>query len=162
MELSRLSVRPDRILLVALGALGLYLTPRALCFVWSGGGSWRSGRCVNMTIRAMRSEAWENVEGIRTAQLAYAAAFDQYVDCREPTPRPVAALTRKPSPWVNRPCWEALGWKPDGDVRGTYWIEVGGGSFTVHGLLDADQNGVPAHVTVSATGERVWVDPDEI
>ena len=47
---------------------------------------------VEMQYRAKRAEAPAYLSGIKTAQLAYEATFDTFIDCRTPQPRPVEEL----------------------------------------------------------------------
>lgn len=108
--------------------------------------TWLVPQFIHTGQRAMRSEVPVNIDEIYTAELAYDAAFDVFVPTGV-SPRPVAALTKLPVPWVDGEDWRQLGWRPDGEVRGVYWVEVDTQthSFTVHGMVDADGDGVPAH-----------------
>ncbi|MCP4804209.1 MAG: hypothetical protein GY913_14810 [Proteobacteria bacterium] len=117
---------------------------------------------MSMNKSALRNEAYSNVEGIRIAQLAYHATFDTYVAC-PPTPRAVAELDRTAVdfPWdvgddPRAMCWAMLGWVPDGQVRGTYSVEVHFDpdhpeteDFVVNGWIDIDADGEAAHVQAS-------------
>jgi hypothetical protein len=99
-----------------------------------------------------------NVDGIRTAELAYEAAFDVFL----PTgvwPRPVAELTPEAVPWPEGSDFDRLGWEPDGAVRGTFQVTVSqdGGDFTIHGWQDLDGDGVPAHWTASRSAAAALV-----
>ncbi|MFT5680196.1 MAG: hypothetical protein ACI8RZ_001102 [Myxococcota bacterium] len=106
----------------------------------------------------------EYLSGIRTAEMAYSAAFDAYYPAAV-WPRPVEALTPDSVPWPSGSDFDSLGWSPDGAVRGTFQVEVSqdGSDFTAHGWQDLDGDGVPAHWTatrqtavtlVSAPGTR--------
>lgn len=99
-------------------------------------------------------ELGTNLNGIRVAELAYDAAFDQYLPMPA-APRPKEALDTKAVAWPTGSPWDQLGWRPEGDVRGTYWVEVSedGQHFTVHAMEDADGDGKPAHWT--ATDEQL-------
>jgi len=98
-------------------------------------------------------EVEKNVAGIRTAQLAYDAAFDKF-QATEVWPRSVENLDPEPVAWGRGSAFDPLGWAPRDDVVGCYKVEVeaGGEDFTVHGWADMDGDGVPAHWT--ATRER--------
>ena len=108
---------------------------------------------IDMQQRAKRAEVPANVDGIRTAQLAYDAAFDEFVYISEPVPRSPDFLDGQAVPWNDfGGDFGELGWAPDGHVRGTYWVESGGSGiadFTVHGMIDADGDGWPAHYTAT-------------
>lgn len=97
--------------------------------------------------RQPRMELEENLNEIYTAELAYDAAFDEFVPA-EPAPRPLNALTAEPIPWVGSTGFNTLGIRPDGLVRGTWWVEVSpdGSSFTVYGAIDEDGDGKPAQI----------------
>ena len=101
---------------------------------------------VAMQLKAKRAEVPGNVDGIKTALLAYDAAFDEFKYCGDERSAR-RAVGKEQRPWVEDPCWMELGWRPDGDVRGGYWIERvpgrdGSPSFAVHGVADVDGDGV--------------------
>ncbi|MEL6345032.1 MAG: hypothetical protein AAFV53_18090 [Myxococcota bacterium] len=103
---------------------------------------------VIMEYKTDRAEVPANVDAIKVAQLAYDAAFDGYVSIPTPHPRAIDDLDREAVLWtVDAEGFETLAWGPDGPVRGTYWVEVSpdGEDFTVHGMIDADGDEVPAH-----------------
>ena len=80
--------------------------------------------------------------------MGYHAAFDTYVEVpRTPRGRPGKEAVH----WTPAPAWQQLGWMPDGDVRGVYWVDVSadGSDFTVHGLSDVDGDGVHGEYTAT-------------
>lgn len=95
--------------------------------------------------KAWRAELPPNVEGIRTAQVAYYAAFDQFVDAPV-SPRPDSALGKQRIEWITNDGYDVIGWSPDGSVRGNYLTEVAGSGsdFTVRAKADLDVDGIPA------------------
>ena len=95
---------------------------------------------VTMQLRAKRSEVPSNVDAILTAELAYDAAFDSFVPCGSEEEARVA-LSKNARPWEGGECWEKLGWRPDGMVRGGYWVEVNENVVTIHGICDVDGDG---------------------
>lgn len=102
-----------------------------------------------------------HVRGLRTAEMAYHAAFDAYLPMPV-WPRPVAELTPEPVPWPEGSDYDILGWSPAEAVRGTFQIEVAvdGSDFTVHGWQDLDGDGVPARWTATRTdGPALVSDP---
>ena len=116
---------------------------------------------VEMQNKARRAETVGNVAGIRTAELAYEAAYDGYLSVgSESAAR--AALTAEPHEWQSSPEWEQLGWRPDGKVRGGYWVEATPTGFTVHGLVDADGDGVPAEYIATERQEATLVSPSDV
>jgi len=96
---------------------------------------------VAMQLKAKRAEVPGNVDGIKMALLAYDAAYDEFLPAgREGQAR--AEVGKALRPWERTPEWERLGWRPDGDVRGAYWIVVvPGHDFEVHGVCDVDGDG---------------------
>ena len=95
-------------------------------------------------------EAMSNVDGLKTALLAYDAAFDVFM-AASPWPRPVEAVDSSPTKWSRGSAFDTLGWAPDGEVRGSYSIDVtpDGRDFTVHAWIDGDGDGIRAHVTAT-------------
>jgi hypothetical protein len=109
---------------------------------------------VAMSMKAERAEVPSNVDGIKTAQLAYDAAFDGFVDAssRAEAEREISGgAGREPRPWGHDPGFNTIGWRPDGDVRGAYWVEVQGNDFTVHGICDVDGDGQYAEYTATSS-----------
>jgi hypothetical protein len=94
------------------------------------------------------SECARNVSGIRTAQIAYDAAFDKYVPV---TKTPNRVPDRNAVSWPSGTNFDTLGWGPDGKVRGVYWVDVkpDGTDFTAHGLCDVDGDGNPTLSTAT-------------
>lgn len=111
---------------------------------------------VAMQLRAKRGEVAAYVEGIRAAELTYEAMNDRYLACGSAAD--AARVGKDPRPWASEPaaeCFATLGWKPDGDVRGAYWIEVGADesgapAFLVHGASDVDADGQVAEYVAGA------------
>jgi len=105
---------------------------------------------IEMQNRAKRAEVPSNVDGIKTALIAYDAMYDTYLPA-EATPRPVTELNGKQVEWMAGSAFDKLGWHPDGKVRGTYWVEIteDGTNFKVYGAIDIDGDGVPAIYTAT-------------
>jgi type IV pilus assembly protein PilA len=97
---------------------------------------------IDMQFRAKRAEVPPNVDGIKTAEIAYEAAFDEYV-AAGPSPVDAWQVGRDPRVWTSDEGFTALGWEPSGQVRGAYWVEVApdGTDFTVYGVCDVDGDG---------------------
>ena len=73
-----------------------------------------------MQYAAKRSEIFTGTDGLMTAQLAHDAAEDAFIDLKE-RPRSISALDKSPVTWVSDSNYDAVGWAPDGDVRGVYF-----------------------------------------
>ena len=98
---------------------------------------------VAMQYRAKRAEVPSNVDGIKTAQLAYDAAFDVFLpEVWQPTGDVGKVQVTWPSGGHN---YATLGWAPDGKVRGSYQIStVQPTNFTINGRCDVDGDDVNA------------------
>ncbi len=108
------------------------------------------GRFKESWARATHAEIRPNIMGIKTAQLAFDAAYDRFVPCGS---RALATkdASRGLHHWQGGSGWSELGWRPDGEVRAGYWVEVSpdGADFEVHALIDADGDGRMAEYVVS-------------
>lgn len=110
---------------------------------------------IEMQYRAKRSEVPSNVKGIKTAEMGYDAAFDQFVQIS--TAHPVATVGKTQVDWAGGNAdFQKLGWAPDGKVRGQYSVgttavggSTAGGDFTVTGICDVDGDAVPASYTAT-------------
>ena len=104
---------------------------------------------VAMQLKAKRSEVPSNVDGIKTAEVAYEAAFDAYLDAAA---KP-GSLSKTPVPWtVTGDGFSTIGWKPDGDIRGSYEVSNAGPTdFLVTGSSDVDGDGTPAIYTATVS-----------
>lgn len=93
-----------------------------------------------------------NVEAIRTAELAHFFALGAFLPA-EIWPRAITALTPEPVVWADGSDFDALGWAPDGVVRGSFLVTVAedGRDLTIHGWQDLDGDGVPAHWSATRT-----------
>lgn len=96
---------------------------------------------ITMQLKAKRGEVPGNVDGIKTAELAYDAAFDGYVAAAE-MPRGDGSLDKTLVDWTTSADWTALNWAPDGQVRGNYDVATATGAtdFTVTGDADVDND----------------------
>ncbi len=110
---------------------------------------------VEMQYRAKRAEVPANVDGIKTSQMGYDAAFDHFVLIS--TPHPNVNVGKTQVSWAGGNAkFQKLGWQPDGKVRGKYQItttSVGGstpgGDFVVTGTCDVDGDDVRAQYTAT-------------
>ncbi len=107
---------------------------------------------ITMQLKAKRGEIPGNVDGIKTAELAYDAAFDGYVAV-PPAPGPVGSEGKALWDWRGSPEWTTLNWQPDGKVRGVYWVTVSpnNSDFVVHGVADVDGDGAEVHYTATTS-----------
>jgi len=93
---------------------------------------------ITMQLKAKRSELPGNVDGIKTAELSYDAAFDAYVTAAA---APTSAPSKAYRDWTTNADYTKLGWKPDGQVRGSYQANEATTDFTVTASCDVDGDG---------------------
>jgi len=136
---------------VAAGAYSLKLYSRA------------SGNFNEMQMRAKRSEAAATTRAIRAAELAYYEAHGRYVQTGVPHPRPVIDLDGEQAPWTaDNAGFVELGWEPEHPLRGAYWVTTTGGGFEVHGVIDCDGDGDPAHYVATDSIEVEYLAGPEV
>ncbi len=127
---------------------------------------------IEMQNRAKRAEIPANIDGIKTAERGYDAAFDEFVPCAL-APRAMQALDSEPVDWNDPEDFNRLGWAPDGQVRGSYQVIVtppsdrsayarAGADFTVHGYGDIDGDGRPSHYTATKSVNTLMVTDRDI
>ena len=108
---------------------------------------------VAMQLRSKRSEMPTNVEGIRTAELAYFNQYDTFVDCTT-SPGSYAAGAPQSIGDLTGSGYDTIGWGPDGKVYAQYTATAQMGNtppgFDVDAVADIDQDAS----TVSITGNR--------
>jgi type II secretory pathway pseudopilin PulG len=94
-----------------------------------------------MQLKAKRSEVPVNVDGITTAHLAYEAANDRYLFQTSWVPN--GTFTKKTRPWITTSTYQAIGYRPEGAVRGGYYSPAWGtnGVDTV-GRCDVDNDNI--------------------
>lgn len=117
---------------------------------------------ITMQLKAKRGEVPGNVDGIKTAELAYDAAFDGYVSAAV-QPRADGSLDKAQIDWTTTTDWTALNWAPDGKVRGNYVAATAAGAtdFTITGTSDVDNDGTAVHYT-STTSINATITATEI
>ncbi|MBM4367197.1 MAG: prepilin-type N-terminal cleavage/methylation domain-containing protein [Deltaproteobacteria bacterium] len=93
---------------------------------------------VAMQYKAKRAEVPSNVDGIKTAEIAYEAQFDSFISASE---APSGGGNKAPTTWAGGSGFDTLGWAPDGSVRGVYSVTAATDSFTVQGWCDVDGDG---------------------
>ena len=89
---------------------------------------------------AMRSEIPVNLKGIKTAQIAYESNFDVFVSA-DPYPPQSNGVVQKIWDQSQAGGFSVIGWVPDGNVRGTYWVTTTSIDFTAYGIIDIDGDG---------------------
>ena len=125
---------------------------------------------VAMQLRSKRSEMPTNVEGIRTAELAFFNQYDTFVSCSPMPSDGYATGAPKDIGDLTGTGYDTIGWAPDGKVYAQYTATSGGQiqlpsgrapvpqdegnggvpAFAVEAVADIDQDGTP----VSISGDR--------
>ncbi len=91
----------------------------------------------SMQYRAKRAELPPNVDAIKTAELAYEAAFDTYMSIASELP--ASGGTKALVNWITTTPFHDLGWEPSGKVRGQYSVpSTDNTDFRVQGTCDVD------------------------
>jgi prepilin-type N-terminal cleavage/methylation domain-containing protein len=101
-------------------------------------------------LRAKRSEAFVCLDGIRTSEYVYNAAFDTYVQADS---NPGLPLQKFAKPWdMSIPGWAALHWSPTGAVRCTYLVNTYDDDswFRAEAYCDVDGNSEPAVIRLAS------------
>ena len=89
--------------------------------------------------RGVEAELIANLKGIKTAEIAYEYNFDIFISAN---PYPKEA-TEDGAGWVKGDSggFAAIGWSPDGAVRGSYSVTDKVLDFTAKGIGDIDGDG---------------------
>ncbi len=120
---------------------------------------------VAMDLKSKRAEVPGNVDGLKTAELAYDAAFDGYQSVGSATEGRYL-LGREPHSFLDQDTadFDKIGWQPDGMVRGIYWVVVtdGGRDFEVHGICDVDGDGQYAEYVATRETNATMVSPYDV
>ncbi|MFZ5477467.1 MAG: hypothetical protein ACOZNI_11895 [Myxococcota bacterium] len=90
-------------------------------------------------LKAKRSELPSTLDRVKGALATYEEHAGRWPSLGDPG-EAYAALERG-EPYAP---FAELGWSPAG-VRGAYWVIGGDDGYEVHGILDADGDGIPAH-----------------
>ena len=117
---------------------------------------------VAMQYRAKRAEVPSNVDGIKTAELGYDAAFDKFIE--QSTPWPDGSPGKAQRPWNGTASsFQTLGWSPDGDVRGSYSVTTTSSTdFKVVGNSNVDGDSTQATYTCTKSVNASQVSANDI
>ena len=90
-----------------------------------------------------RAELTTTVNGIVNAQWAHEAATGSWVEAENWSPR--THLDQEATKWPSHHPLDAIGWAPEGPLRGHYRVQVyGKHRLLVEGQIDMDGDGLPA------------------
>jgi type IV pilus assembly protein PilA len=115
---------------------------------------------VDMQYRAKRAEVPSNVDGIKTAEIAYEASFDQFV--AQNTPHPTTTPNKQQQAWTSGSSFDTLGWGPDGNVRGAYYVSTDPAGFFATGFSDVDGDGSNASYSATKTLNATMVSGNNV
>lgn len=99
--------------------------------------------------RAKRSEAGPILDGIKTAELAYDAINDRFIEQGSLVPRDITygPVDKQLIVWSGG-SMDLLGWAPDGQVRGGYMVTTASTTdFMVTGVINVDGDSEAATFT---------------
>jgi type IV pilus assembly protein PilA len=101
---------------------------------------------VKMQWRTKRAEVPVNINGIKTAELAYDAANDSFVN--HTSFYPSSTVSKTQVVWPTGSGFDTLGWSPDGKVRGAYKVSTTSSTdFLIVGISDVDGDAATATYT---------------
>lgn len=119
---------------------------------------------LTMQLRAKRAEVPGNVNGIKTAEVAYDASNDGYETATaSPASWGSGAAGKTLIAWVgdHDAQFDLINWKPDGNVRGQYEATDGTTNVTVIGRCDVDGDGAEVNYT-SSLNQQATVNNDTL
>ena len=109
---------------------------------------------IEFAFKSKMSEATRNLATIKTAQFAYAAENDIFMECGPSPPAP-AGTDGFSHLWVETPNssgengFELIGFEPNGAVRYQYEVPIATAErFVITAQADLDNNGVPCKFTL--------------
>ncbi len=119
----------------------------------------------NQEIKAIMTEALDNLSAIRTCQVAYKMEKGMYLECK-PCP-PNSGNDATPDLWTTpAPGFDETGFEPSGNVRYQYAVTVSADSksFIATATGDVDENGIKVTYkldTSSPSYPRVIAEPED-
>ncbi len=104
---------------------------------------------LTMQLRAKRAEVPGNVNGIKTAEIAYDASNDGYITTGIAPGVNTGAAGKTLVAWNSPASFTQINWKPDGKVRGWYVATDATTNVTIVGACDVDGDGSEVSYTSS-------------
>ena len=80
----------------------------------------------------VQAELLKNVDEIRQAQIDL-LVVGEFTPCGTEE-EAKTATTQAARAWSGAKCWADIGWAPEGEIYGGYWVSVEKDAFTVHGV----------------------------
>ena len=105
---------------------------------------------------AVKLELLENVDAIRNAEIDL-LVVGEFTPC-ESKEQATQKTTLQTRIWAGDKCWSDIGWAPNENVYGGYWVTVVDGSFTVHGVGPDLGDGKPIHI-IATQQKTAYVQP---
>lgn len=118
-------------------------------------------RYTELQLRAKTAELEPNVDALRDAEILYEVSFGEYLGAPN---RPVGLPGSGTRPWDpdDADGYDAIGWAPDGELRGQYTVTVIPTGFQAKGISDCDDDGFFAEVVATNTREAVRETADDV
>ena len=121
------------------------------------------GLMMGSSSKSNRAEVPLNVDAIRTAEITYQEAFEDYVSASA-APRAATAVNEKPVAWNPTEGFKKLAWAPENEeaVYGSYQVVAKEDGFTVTGTCDVDGDGNRAVYTANAENNAQRDTPEDV
>lgn len=95
-------------------------------------------RAHEWSLKAKVAEAPTNVDGIITAQIAYEASMDAFVDISDW--HPTRSMKKEAQEWTAGSEFDTIGWEPDGEVRCKYRATLKTNRLRAQAKCDVDND----------------------
>lgn len=113
------------------------------------------------TASEIHKEVVENLESLKTAEVAYYANTGHYVAISDEKEAMMYQQTGKhPKPTQDSAGLKKMGWKPTNSAGySAYWAEISPEGLTIHGICDGDNDGELAHYTITEKTSPTLISP---
>lgn len=103
--------------------------------------AWADRTRGSQSINVIEREIFENIQSLKTAELAYENQFDVFVSAKSFPPKPSSV---EPQTWFSKASggFEVLNWQPSEKVLGAYEITTSSDDFLITVRIDLDGDGV--------------------
>ena len=114
---------------------------------------------VAMQYRSKRAEIPPNVDAIKTSEISYEAEYDKFIDC---SVSPDSSPNKTPRQFTDNGGFTTIGWKPSGEVRGSYSVTTVTNDFHITGYTDVDAaNGKAVYTATKSINAALITNNDE-
>lgn len=110
-------------------------------------------------LRGALDEVRVNTDGIRTQVLAYKQQHGLWYACGTPEEAKARGKAFDRTRWDGGPCWTILAFDDPGLLRGGYWVATTPTGVEIHGVIDADGDGVYAEYVATQDRPAATITP---